>query len=93
VAEERALARAYLDSDGREIHWTSSASRLGGGAGDRAAAGRPRPRERIADEPPGTARGNWEWRVTSDQLTDEVGERLRDVTQLYDRAPGATGAD
>jgi len=29
---------------------------------------------------PGTATGNWQWRVTEDALDDEVAERLRQVT-------------
>lgn len=34
---------------------------------------------------PGTIEGNWEWRMRPGSLTDEVGERLRQVTDLYRR--------
>ncbi len=35
---------------------------------------------------PGRPAGNWAWRFTWEMLTDEVLERLRDVTVLYGRA-------
>ena len=35
---------------------------------------------------PGTARGNWDWRLTSGQLTAKVASRLRDLADTYDRA-------
>ena len=34
---------------------------------------------------PGTATGNWEWRFTKQQLTDESAERLRNLSHLYGR--------
>ncbi len=34
---------------------------------------------------PGTAEGNWGWRYHPDQLTQELGERLAVVTELYGR--------
>jgi 4-alpha-glucanotransferase len=34
---------------------------------------------------PGRAAGNWVWRFTRDQLTDERIERLAELTQLYQR--------
>jgi 4-alpha-glucanotransferase len=35
---------------------------------------------------PGTATGNWSWRYSSqDLLTSELGDRLRNLTQLYSR--------
>ena len=36
---------------------------------------------------PGTLKGNWEWCFKPEQLTDEVGNRLRDLTRLFDRLP------
>jgi 4-alpha-glucanotransferase len=35
---------------------------------------------------PGTASGNWRWRLTPGQLTDDVLERLALLTQTYERA-------
>ena len=36
---------------------------------------------------PGKPVGNWEWRYQSDTLTQEVGERLKTLTETYGRAP------
>jgi len=34
---------------------------------------------------PGRASGNWAWRFTADQLTPEIQDRLRELTQVYGR--------
>jgi 4-alpha-glucanotransferase len=34
---------------------------------------------------PGTADGNWRWRVTPEALHGPHWQRLRDLTELYDR--------
>jgi 4-alpha-glucanotransferase len=34
---------------------------------------------------PGRAEGNWQWRFTWDQLTDEAQARLRKLTAIYGR--------
>ncbi len=36
---------------------------------------------------PSTASGNWQWRYTRDMLTDAIAIRLKDLTEIYDRAP------
>ncbi len=36
---------------------------------------------------PSVARGNWEWRLGSGQLTDELARFLRNLTETYGRAP------
>jgi 4-alpha-glucanotransferase len=36
---------------------------------------------------PSTAEGNWGWRYQPSLLTAELGERLKNLTQLYGRAP------
>lgn len=36
---------------------------------------------------PGNAENNWAWRYSSEQLTDELRDRLRDLTYLYGRGP------
>ena len=35
---------------------------------------------------PGSVAGNWSWRYPASVLTDELGSRLRELTELYDRA-------
>ncbi len=35
---------------------------------------------------PSVARGNWEWRFQSAQLTEGIGRRLRSLTETYGRA-------
>jgi len=92
VEEERARALHYLGTDGREIHWDvirlamSSVARLAIvplqdvlGLGSECRMNRP-----------GTLKGNWEWRFLPDQLTEEVGIRLKDLTGLFDRLPTTT---
>ncbi|TPX69423.1 4-alpha-glucanotransferase [Spizellomyces sp. 'palustris'] len=34
---------------------------------------------------PATAEGNWKWRADNGQLTEEIAQRLRELTQLYGR--------
>lgn len=36
---------------------------------------------------PSTASGNWQWRYTPEMLTDALAARLRELTEIYDRAP------
>ena len=36
---------------------------------------------------PGTADGNWRWRFTQEQLAAEALGRLREITEVYGRAP------
>ncbi len=36
---------------------------------------------------PSTANGNWEWRYRQEALTEELGDRLKHLTNLYGRAP------
>ncbi len=89
IEEERALALKYLGTDGREIHWDmirlamSSVAQMAIfplqdilGLGSACRMNRP-----------GTLKGNWEWRLRPSELTEKVGERLRDLTELYDRLP------
>ena len=50
-------------------------------ARDRPGAGRARARQRGADEPPGTAKGNWQWRLAPGQLTPALARRLRGLAE------------
>lgn len=86
---ERARALAYLPSDGRQFHWDMVRQALRSvatlaiiplqdvlGLGSEARMNRP-----------GVAEGNWEWRCRAEQLTDEVAQRLGELTELYGRLP------
>jgi 4-alpha-glucanotransferase len=87
VLEEKSLARAYLDTDGREIHWTLIRTLMASvadtvlfpmqdvlGLGSEA-------RMNI----PATARGNWRWRMKPQAATPDQAARLRRLTTLYGR--------
>ena len=92
IEEERASVLKYLGTDGHEIHWEvirlamSSVAQLAMiplqdvlGLGSKCRMNRP-----------GTLKGNWEWRFRPDQLTEEVGTRIRDLTDLFERLPMTT---
>ncbi len=36
---------------------------------------------------PSTSTGNWEWRVDPNYLTDDLAQRLYDMTEIYGRLP------
>ncbi|MBS1110934.1 MAG: 4-alpha-glucanotransferase [Anaeromyxobacteraceae bacterium] len=88
VVREKALARRYLDTDGSGIHWVllraihASVARTVVapvqdvlGLGSEARMNRP-----------GTAAGNWRWRLRAGQLAPAQAARLAELTALYDRA-------
>jgi 4-alpha-glucanotransferase len=88
VQREKARARRYLDTDGREIHWVLlralQASVAGTvvapvqdvlGLGSEARMNRP-----------GTTSGNWRWRLRPGQLTPALAARLGELAALFDRA-------
>jgi 4-alpha-glucanotransferase len=87
IAEEREHTRRYLGTDGREIHWDFIRAVQASvadtaivpvqdllGLGSTARLNRP-----------GTASGNWRWRLRPGQLTRETMERLAVLTDTYDR--------
>ena len=89
---EREYARRYLDLDGREVHWQFIRAVLASvadtaivpvqdllGLGSEARMNQP-----------GTATGNWRWRLVPGQLTRDIAQRLAVMTETYDRtgAPG-----
>jgi 4-alpha-glucanotransferase len=87
IAKEKDLARRYLDTDGREIHWTLIRAALASvadtvlipvqdvlGLGSEARMNLP-----------GRQAGNWGFRFTWDQLTPDHVQRLRALVDLYDR--------
>jgi 4-alpha-glucanotransferase len=85
--EEREYALRYLDADGREINWDLIRAAMASvaalaivpmqdvlGLGNEARMNLP-----------ASETGNWNWRMKSDAVKDETGQRLRDVAQTYGR--------
>lgn len=87
IHKEREFTRRYLNLNGEPIHWvfirTLMASVadtvifplqdiIGAGAGARMNV-------------PGTATGNWRWRLGEEVLNDEMASRLRSMVETYDR--------
>jgi len=86
---ERATALKYMASDGTQPHWDLIRLALAS-VGDLAVI----PLQDVLGlgqearmNYPGKAEGNWEWRFTSDMLTDDISGRLRELTALYGRTP------
>ncbi len=84
---EREHARRYLDLNEREVHWQFIRAVLASvadtaivpvqdllGLGSDARLNRP-----------GTATGNWRWRLVPGQLTRETARKLAVMTETYDR--------
>jgi 4-alpha-glucanotransferase len=87
VRAEKALAREYLATDGREMSWVMIRALLGSvadtvvfplqdvlGLGSEARMNRP-----------STLGGNWRWRVRDEVLTAALAGRLGRMAKLYDR--------
>jgi 4-alpha-glucanotransferase len=87
VDEEKAFARRYLATDGRDINWVLIRAVLASvaetaivplqdalGLGSEARMNRP-----------ATASGNWRWRVREDQLGSAIADRLRELVETYGR--------
>jgi 4-alpha-glucanotransferase len=93
--KERRAALDYLGTPGTEIHWEMIRQVLSSvadlaitpvqdllGLGTESRMNRP-----------GTAVGNWEWRLRPGALTPAVLERLAHLTRLYGRAPAGRRRD
>jgi 4-alpha-glucanotransferase len=87
VEEEKAFARRYLATDGREMNWAMIRALLASvadtaivplqdvlGFGSEARMNRP-----------ATLGGNWRWRFREEALRVEHGDRLRELVRLYER--------
>ncbi|HEY0379516.1 MAG TPA: 4-alpha-glucanotransferase [Pyrinomonadaceae bacterium] len=88
IERERRFCLEYLDSDGGEIHWDFIRAVLASVA-DTAVV----PLQDLLGlgtearmNLPNTTSGNWAWRYKAGALTEETGERLRKLTELYGRA-------
>jgi len=98
VRDEHERALAYLDAEGREVHWAFIRAALASVA-DTAIV----PLQDVLGlgsearmNLPGRPSGNWRWRFTDGALTDEIRDRLRKLAELYGRTrrpPAATAAD
>jgi 4-alpha-glucanotransferase len=87
VERERDFTKAYLNSDGREIHWAFIRAVIASvadtvivplqdvlGLGNEARMNLP-----------GSTKGNWHWRCRPNALTPQIRDRLKQLTLLYDR--------
>jgi len=87
VERERDFTKAYLNSDGREIHWAFIRAVMASvadtvivplqdvlGLGNEARMNLP-----------GSTKGNWHWRCRPNALTPQIRDRLKQLTLLYDR--------
>jgi len=87
IDREHAAACAYLNTDGREIHWTFIRAVFASVA-DTALA----PMQDVLGlssgarmNLPGSTRNHWRWRMRPDVATPALAARLRELIELYDR--------
>ena len=87
IARERDYARRYLRLDGSAVHWefiravlASVADTAIVPAQDLLGLG-----SEARTNQPGTASGNWRWRLRPGELTADVAERLGSLTETYER--------
>jgi 4-alpha-glucanotransferase len=91
VAAEKTRARAYLNTDGREMNWVMIRALMASvadtvlfpmqdvlGLGSEARM-----------NTPSVAGGNWRWRVRRRSLTGKAAARLRRMAEVYERYPAA----
>lgn len=87
IRREREFARAYLNTDGSEIHWVFIRTLLASvadtvliplqdvlGLGSEARMNQP-----------ATIGGNWRWRYKQEMLTAGIARRLAELTRVYER--------
>lgn len=87
IQRERAYTRAYLNTDGREIHWEFIRA-LEASVADTVLV----PLQDVLGlgsearmNQPATLGGNWRWRYREGALTPPVARRLLGLTRMYDR--------
>jgi len=88
IARERAYCLKYLNSEGKKIHWDFIRAAWSSVANTAIAPlqdvlgldGRARMNL------PASQEGNWQWRFRAEALTDEVRDRLAEMTELYGRS-------
>ncbi len=89
VAAEKAFARAYLATDGREMNWAMIRA-VEASVADTAIA----PLQDVLGlgsaarmNRPSTLGGNWAWRFREEELGPDAAARLAELVRLYDRGP------
>ena len=89
MRSERSRALSYLHSDGSEIHWDFIRAAMASVA-DTAIF----PMQDVLGlgsearmNLPATAEGNWQWRLSKDQLRPGLSARLRQMCRTYGRVP------
>lgn len=87
INKERKFCLDYLNSDGKEIHWDLIRAVLASVA-DTAIV----PMQDLLGlgtearmNLPASSQGNWQWRCKEGAITEEIGERLKELTLLYGR--------
>lgn len=86
---ERARALEYIEANAREAHWAFIRLALGSVANlaiipaqDLLGLG-----SEARMNVPGSARGNWSWRLSPNRLTPAIADRLAALSRRYERAP------
>jgi 4-alpha-glucanotransferase len=92
IERERQFCLDYLNTDGREIHWDFIRAVLASVA-DTAII----PLQDLLGlgtdarmNLPNSTSGNWNWRYKAGAFNDELGERLKKLTQIYGREQNPT---
>jgi len=92
IERERAFCLNYLDSDGKAIHWDFIRTVLASVANTAVV-----PLQDVLGlgtearmNLPNSTEGNWAWRYKPGALTEEIGQRLGELTELYGRARNTT---
>jgi 4-alpha-glucanotransferase len=86
-SDARRFCMKYLDTDGSEIHWDMIRAAWASVA-DTAVA----PLQDVLGlggearmNLPASTSGNWQWRFGEGDLTDEMADRLAELTEIYGR--------
>ena len=87
IDRERQFCMKYLDTAGQEIHWDVIRTVLASIANTAVV-----PLQDLLGlgtearmNLPNSMSGNWSWRFKAEALTDEIGKRLKELTELYGR--------
>ena len=87
IRTEREFTREYLDLSDKPIHWVFIRALMASVADtvifplqDLLGLG-----SEARMNTPGTATGNWRWRVRGELVTEEIAERLKKMVVVYDR--------
>ena len=92
IERERNFCMNYLNTDGKEIHWDFIRALFATVANTAIV-----PLQDVLGlgtearmNLPNSIEGNWSWRFMANALTDEIGARLKTLTELYGRAQQAS---